>query len=580
MQVIATAGHVDHGKSTLVRALTGMEPDRWAEERRRGMTIDLGFGWCALPGGAQVAFVDVPGHARFVANMLAGVGPVPAVLFVVAADEGWRQQSAEHLSALDAFGVRHGLLAVTRSDLADPCPATADALDRLAATSLGRVPAVAVSAATGAGLAELRTALAALVTRLPPADVRGDVRLWIDRAFTVRGAGTVVTGTLGAGALRVGDRLQLGHRAVSVRGLQSLGEPREQVPAVARVAVNVRGLDLADVRRGHALVTPDAWAPTDTLDVRLVEELPAEVLAHVGSAAVPARVRPLGWDVARVRLADALPLRPGDRLLLRDPSRHDVLAGATVLDPLPPPLRRRGAAAARGADLATAEPDDAAGYLRRRRVVRRSDLRAAGLPVPADALVAGEWVLDSAPVPEWVAALSRAVDARDPLDPGLPPEAARHVLGLPDPTLVEVVVAASGGRLALAAGRVTRPGARPTLPPAAQAAVAGVRGRLAEAPFAAPEAPELAARGLTPALLAAAVRAGLLARVGDVVLLPDWAEEALRRLRALPQPFTASEARGALGTSRRVAIPVLEALDAAGRTRRVDAARRVVRDVR
>src|SRR2546429_225059 len=151
MQVIATAGHVDHGKSALVRALTGMEPDRWAEERRRGLTIDLGFAWTKLPGGERVAFVDVPGHERFVPNMLAGLGPVPAVLFVVAADGGWMPQSAEHLAAIDAVGIRHGLLAVTRSDLADPGPATRQALDRISRTSLGAVPAVAVSAGTRAG---------------------------------------------------------------------------------------------------------------------------------------------------------------------------------------------------------------------------------------------------------------------------------------------------------------------------------------------------------------------------------------------------------------------------------------------
>ena len=168
MQVIATAGHVDHGKSALVRALTGMEPDRWAEERRRGLTIDLGFAWMTLPGGDRVAFVDVPGHERFVPNMLAGVGPVPAVLLVVAADGGWMPQSAEHLAAIDAVGIRHGLLAVTRCDLADPGPATRQALDFVPRTSLGAVEAVAVSAVTGAGLPELRDALARLVERCPP----------------------------------------------------------------------------------------------------------------------------------------------------------------------------------------------------------------------------------------------------------------------------------------------------------------------------------------------------------------------------------------------------------------------------
>src|SRR5215813_4105947 len=156
MQVIATAGHVDHGKSTLVRALTGMEPDRWEAERRRGLTIDLGYAWLTLPSGERLAFVDVPGHERFVPNMLAGLGPVPAVMFVVAADGGWMPQSAEHLAAVDALGVRHGLLVITRSDLADPGQATRQALAEIARTSLGAVEVISVSAVTGQGLDDLR----------------------------------------------------------------------------------------------------------------------------------------------------------------------------------------------------------------------------------------------------------------------------------------------------------------------------------------------------------------------------------------------------------------------------------------
>ncbi|MGC1209866.1 MAG: GTP-binding protein, partial [Micromonospora sp.] len=244
MWVVATAGHVDHGKSTLVRALTGMEPDRWAEERRRGMTIDLGFAWTTLPSGGTIAFVDVPGHERFVPNMLAGVGPVPAALIVVAADEGWMPQSAEHLAALDALGVSYGLLAVTRADLADPGPALALAREEIAGTSLGEVDAVAVSGATGAGLPDLRAALDRLVARLPDPLADAPVRLWVDRSFTIRGSGTVVTGTLGGGRLRVGDQLELAATGepVRVRGLHSLGTTRDRVDAVARVAVNLRGV--------------------------------------------------------------------------------------------------------------------------------------------------------------------------------------------------------------------------------------------------------------------------------------------------------------------------------------------------
>lgn len=586
MDVVATAGHVDHGKSTLVRALTGMEPDRWAEERRRGMTIDLGFVWTALPSGRDVAFVDVPGHARFVANMLAGIGPVPATLFVVAADEGWQPQSTEHLAALDALGVRHGLLAVTRADLGDAELALAEAREHLAGSTLADAPAVAVSAVSGQGLDELRATLDALLAGLPPPDPDADVRLWVDRAFTIKGAGTVVTGTLGAGRISAGDELEVapGGARVRVRGVQTL---RRSVPTVlptARVAVNLRGVSVEDVPRGHALVTPGRWLCADEIDVRLAApagELPAEPLLHVGSAAVSARVRELGPGLARLRLAGALPLRPGDRALLRDPGRHLILAGVDVLDVRPPGLRRRGAVRARAAELASAPArPDADAEVTRRGIVRRRDLLAFGAGEPGGSAVrVGEYFVAA---PRWAAAaeaLRAVVDrhaASHPLEAGIPVEAARRELGLPDPRLVEALAAADG-QLESAAGRVRRRGTGSALPAELERPLATLSRRLQAEPFAAPEAGELAGLGLTPPLIAAACRAGRLLRVADgVVLLPEAEEEAVRRLAALPQPFTASQARQALGSTRRVVIPLLEWLDARGRTRRRDGATREV----
>src|SRR5215831_6567383 len=251
MHVIATAGHVDHGKSALLRALTGMEPDRWALERQRGLTIDLGYAWMRLPSGESLAFVDVPGHARFVTNMLAGVGPVPAVLFVVSADGGWMPQSAEHLAAIDALGISRGILAITRSDLADPGRALAQARAQIRRSSLGDAPAVAVSAVTGAGLPELTGALGGLVDTMPGPDPAAPVRIWIDRAFSITGSGTVVTGTLPAGTVRRGDELLItpAMRAVRVRAVQSLGRAADDVRGVARVALNLRGVEVADVAR-------------------------------------------------------------------------------------------------------------------------------------------------------------------------------------------------------------------------------------------------------------------------------------------------------------------------------------------
>lgn len=579
MHVIATAGHVDHGKSALLRALTGMEPDRWAEERRRGMTLDLGFVWTRLPGAGDVAFVDVPGHERLVGNMLAGVGPVPAVLFVVAADQGWQPQSEEHLSVLDALGVRHGVLAVSRCDLAEPDEARAQALTRIAETSLGELPSVAVSAVTGTGLDALRTCLVRLAGELHAPDRDADVRLWVDRAFTVRGHGTVVTGTLGAGTVRVGDRLQLarGDQLVRVRGLECLKEPRREAGAVARVAVNVTGPGAGTLRRGDALLTPGRWLTTDTVDVRLrgapARDLPRELTLHAGSAAVPVTVRPLGESSARLRLAAPLPLRVGDAALLRDPGRHRVPAGLSVLDVRPPRLTRRGAAAARDRELrATPGWTDGAEEVRRRGLIRRSELLAMGVRPSADP-VTGEWLADPA---HWSALRERLGDAveehaaHNPLEPGMPLETARQVLGLPERGLVDALLAQSP-ELRQVDGRVYGSQARPALPPQAVAAVEAVRADLARAPFRAPEAERLRELGLTPKLLAAAEAAGALLRIsGGIVLMPGADARAAAVLARLEQPFTTSQARQALDTTRRVAVPLLEYLDERGRTVRVD----------
>ena len=397
MQVIATAGHVDHGKSALVRALTGMEPDRWAEERRRGLTIDLGFAWMKLPGGEHLAFVDVPGHERFVPNMLAGVGPVPAVLIVVAADGGWMPQSAEHLAAIDAMGIRHGLLVVTRCDLADPDPATRQGLAEIAASSLGRVESVATSSVTGAGLPELRDALARLMAALPPPDAAAPVRLWVDRSFSIRGSGTVVTGTLPAGTVRTGQELLLtpSMRPARIRRIESMNESAASITGVARVALNLRGLPADVPARGMALVDADRWTMTRLADVRLSLpaelrqaaelRLPPDMALHIGSARTAARIRLLGaagpgYAIVRLMLPEPLPLHVGDRILLRDPGSAGVtILGATVLDVAPPALARRGAAAAAGRELAAwPEVPAVADLLRRHGLLRASAVAAMG----------------------------------------------------------------------------------------------------------------------------------------------------------------------------------------------------------
>ena len=576
MHVVATAGHVDHGKSTLVEALTGTHPDRLAEERRRGLTIELGYCWTEWPEVGEVAFVDVPGHERFLTTMLAGVGPVPAALLVVAADDPWMPQAAEHLAALDALGVQHAVVAVTRSDLADPGPAAARAEAEVARTGLAGAPVVAVSGRTGSGLEELRAALTEMVARLPRPDPRADVRLWVDRRFTVRGSGTVVTGTLPGGTVRPGDALAAGADVIRVRGVQALGRDRSEVSGVARVALNVSGRT-EGLERGSVLVTPDAWHHTRVVDVRVTGagQPPAAPMLHIGAADVLTHCRPLGEELVRLTLDRPLPLRIGDRAVLRDPGRR-LLWRVDVLDPDPPRLRRRGAAVRRARQLASGRPG-LAGELERRGLLHSDRLRRLGIArEDVGQLEVGPWLVS----PELADALAGRVPSlveeharNHPLDPGVPLPVLAARLRLPSPDLVRAVVRPP---LRLEAGRVVAPGGG-GLPDRVRQSVDAVRRDLASAPFAAPTADRLRELALDERALGAAERAGRLQRVAPgIVLLPDAADRAVALLAELDQPFTTSAARERLGTTRRVVLPLLDHLDRTGRTRRLPDDRREV----
>jgi selenocysteine-specific elongation factor len=582
MQVIATAGHVDHGKSTLVWALTGMEPDRWAEEQRRGMTIDLGYAWTRLDSGEQLAFVDVPGHERFVTNMLAGIGPARCVLLVIAADKGWGAQTSDHVRALDALQVRRGLVVATRSDLADPELVIADAAERLASTSLAKLPILAVSSTTGQGVAKLRGALNDLFGEMPEEDAGHPVRLWVDRSFSLRGAGTVVTGTLPAGTVRRGDTLHLGARIVSVRGIQCLGESLDLAVGPARVALNLRGVDHKEIKRGNVLVTPHAWRSTSVVDARThAENLPSRVMAHIGAAAVAGTLRVLSVGrpdgeptIFRLRLQVELPLLVGDRLLLRDPGQHEILGGATVLDPAPPAFQRRGAASARG--LVLRQEMDVPGIsseVARRGATRVDLMRAIGVaiptPLPLGIIQAGSWLVSSARWDFWKAELRRLVaehTADLTFDVGLARSELVRSLALPSSQLLQPLID-DVQDLEEVQGRVQRRGWRATLRPDVAAGIAEIVAILRDKPFSAPDHVLLARLRLGHRELVAAAAAGhVICLPGDVVLLPDAAAAAAKQLATLPPPFTASAAREALATSRRVTIPLLEHLDRVGIT--------------
>ena len=334
---LGTAGHIDHGKTALVRALTGVDTDRLPEEHARGMSIELGFAPLALPGGRRVSVVDVPGHERFVRTMVAGATGIDLYLMVIAADDGVMPQTLEHAEVLAALGIEQGVVAITKSDRASPERAAAEAAELLPGAEV-----VACSARTGDGVADVAAALARAAERVTP---RGDGRresaavLHVDRAFTIHGAGTVVTGTLWSGALTVGDTLDLlpAQRRVRVRSLQVHDEPAERAYAGQRVAVNLAGTALRDVARGDALADPAAEVvPTQIVDaaLELRDELRGRrVMVHHGTRAVPARLSAFGAGLWQMRLEAPLLAAAGDRLVVRSVAPPDTLGGGTVLDP-------------------------------------------------------------------------------------------------------------------------------------------------------------------------------------------------------------------------------------------------------
>jgi selenocysteine-specific elongation factor len=632
--VIATAGHVDHGKSTLVNALTGMEPDRWAEEKKRGLTIDLGFAWTTLPSGREIAFVDVPGHEKFLANMLAGLGPAPIVCFVIAADKGWQAQSSDHRDAIAALGITRGLVVITRADIDPDAVETtkAQVSTQLRGTPLEDAPIVTVSATTGDGLPELIDVLDEVTSVAEPPVASARVRLWIDRAFTIKGAGTVVTGTLTAGTLRTGDTLRIHgetvDRTATVRGLQSRNSSVAEVAPQARVAVNLRDTPAEGLHRGDALLTPDAWPIVETLDVRrtMGEPLDAgvrELMAHIGTAAVSVHLRAFDADHARITLERPLPLQVGDRIVLRAPGSRNVFAGLIILDVDPPELNRRGAGARRGRELAERPVEgDILAEVARRGAVERSVLVRFGLAVPGEdaqsgavqpevGLVPGTavpseampsrnslpsaveavggWLVHRPASDTWVetakSLVTRELKAR-PLSAGVPVKALAETLrraSLPLPesssagaarTLLGDIIARAG--LETADGMVRPPGHTADLG-AAEAGIAEIEKRLAADPFSAPEADDLHELGLGARELAVAEKAGRVLRLGDgVVVAPRTPAQAMRVLAGLDQPFTTSQARQALGTTRRTVIPLLEHLDSRGWTRRLDTTHREV----
>jgi selenocysteine-specific elongation factor len=605
LHVVATAGHVDHGKSSLIVRLTGIDPDRLEEEKRRGLTIDLGFAWTTLPSGHEVGFVDVPGHERFVRNMLAGVGPIRLVLFVVAADEGWKPQSEEHLAIVDVLGVDGGVVALTKRDLVDEetlALASDEVRERVRGTALEDAPIVPCSAATGDGLPELVEALDAMVTGAPPPPQDERPRQFVDRIFTIKGAGTVVTGTLTGGRLAVGDEVELyptGLRA-RIRSLQTHRRAIQIARPVSRVAANLAGTEREELARGDVLAPPGRWRPTSVIEARI---RPVRGLTHAlttrgayklyaGSAERDAKVRfygsnEVGTDgaFARIRLSSPLVLDEHDRFVLRETGRRETVAGGVVLDAHPParpgvdPLSR----------LTTRERagrrDLPALLVRERGAVPGSEmaLLSGGLPEAPDVVRTGGWYVSSAAhgsVSEAVRAHLDRFHREAPLAPGeslatvrgIASAAIRSASAPSDAGLVDALlddladrgeIVREGATIRAASHQVTLAGREPEV----ERLVAAV----AEGEPTPPSVSELVARGHRNDVIDAAAREGHVVRLSQgLVVTPGFVERALRIVRAAGEDgITVSGLREELGTSRKYAVPLVEHLDERGLTRRI-----------
>lgn len=610
MHVIATAGHVDHGKSSLVQALTGIDPDRLEEEKRRGLTIDLGFASVRLPSGREVGIVDVPGHERFIKNMLAGVGAITVALFVVAANEGWKPQSQEHLDILDLLGVSSAVVAVTKVDLVDEEIlelAVDEVQERMAKTSLAGARIIPVSSVTRAGLDELLAELERVIEAAPAPEDRGRPRLWIDRVFTMKGAGTVVTGTLIDGALRTDDEVEVlpGGRRARIRGIQSHGHPLAEIGPGNRAALNLVGVEPEALERGQVMTRPGLWRASRAClaQMRILPQLGHDVTergafkVYSGSAERAAKLRWLGSPpepglsgLALVTFAETLVLDWNDHLVLRDSGRLETLGGGVVLEPHPRRLERRmpGKAPVRsGAGDLEARAQrriglgDRAAYLGvvldEEGVLPAGEVAIrTGLPEAEARAAAGVWFATSAFSPRAFDAASAAIVAAlsahqeaHPLDAGMLRPLVRAALDLDARPFDELVEELARRRIVVADAEALR---TPDFTPAlAGQKTEELLSLLSNAGAAPPTITELGAT-FDPALIRGLVRSGQLVAVSQELVYPAGTLAGIRQLVAdriaASGPFTVAQFRDAVGASRKYVVPLLEYLDRIGFTRR------------
>lgn len=621
---IGTAGHVDHGKTALVKALTGIDTDRLKEEKERGISIELGFAYLDLPSGIRASIVDVPGHERFIKNMLAGVGGIDLVLLVVAADEGVMPQTREHVDIIQILGIDRGVVALTKVDLVDAEwleLVRSEVTEYLAGTALKGAPVVPVSAVTGEGLPELVRALDAAVRELRERPAAGPVRLPIDRVFTVAGFGTVVTGTLISGLIKEGDVLELLPQgtATRVRSLQVHKVRVDAARAGQRVAVNLAGVDREAVSRGDVLVTPGAFNASQLLDARIFLLPTARPLKnrgrvrfHLGTAEVMGRVVLLDRDelspgascYAQLLLEEPVVAAPQDRFVLRSFSPLQTIGGGTVLDPTPARHKRfRTEVIEHLRTLETGSPAEkvlqhlqlsrvpvelsllaqASGLNREETMAAVRELEAAGKVTvfPAESqifvLTAGSYRELRDKIRELLAAYHRDF----PLREGYPKEElrSRFFPDLPSRTFQALLQALSeDGTITLRGQAVALPSFRATLPPDTARLLDRLAAVYRDARFQPPGWEEVTAQmGLKPEeageYLAYLLRNGTLVKVAEGLVFHAAALEAAEALivETLRQrgAITVAEARDLLATSRKYALPLLEYLDQKRVTRRI-----------
>ncbi len=620
MRVIGTAGHVDHGKSTLIAALTGTHPDRLKEEQEREMTIELGFGWLTLPDGEEIGIVDVPGHRDFIENMLAGIGGIDAALLVIAADEGVMPQTKEHLAILDLLQIPTGLIALTKIDLAsDPewlALVETDIRAALAGTVMAEAPIIRVSAKTKTGLDELLSKLTEILQNKPARLDLGRPRLPIDRVFSMSGFGTIVTGTLSDGQLALGDEVVILPSGAKgrVRGLQTHKKKEERAVPGSRTAVNISGIAVEDIKRGEVVTHPGQYQPTRRVDarIRLLKDVSqplkhnTEIKVFIGATETIAVLRLLGAETLnpgeegwiQLELRDPVVAVRGDRYILRRPSPGETLGGGVIVDHQPKGRHKRfdQKVLKSLASLAAGSPADvlleaalALNAAPVKEVVSRSRLEAepatqalqeilengqllqmedGNLTVTSDLLVIA--------APHWLALQDKAVQMVQayhknfPLRRGMPREELKSRLKL-TPRVFNALVRKLAAENALvdAGGTVSIPGHEITFDSVQQAKIQGLMRRFANSPYSPPSVKECQAE-VGEEVVNALVELGQLKQLTtDVIFRTEDYEQMVAKVRAFISEkgqMTVADARDLFDSSRKYTLALMEHLDASGVT--------------